>query len=54
MIKIHYCFGHQANHDWDPGYLSSIFDMDFYDFNELWGNSVNDTELITAAKHVET
>ena len=43
-----------CNRDWDPMYLSTIFDMDFYDFNELWGNSVNDSELVDAVRNVET
>ena len=42
-----------CNHDWDPAYLSTIFDMDFYEFNDLWTNSVNDSELVDVAKDVE-
>ena len=42
-----------SNRDWDPGYLASIFDMDFFEFNELWGNSVNNKQLVDAVRDVE-
>ena len=42
-----------SNRDWDPSYLSSIFDKDFYDFNDLWLSNINDMELLEAGKDVE-
>lgn len=36
-----------SNLDWDPAYLSSIFDVDFNDMNDLWqsDSGVDDTVL---------
>ena len=42
-----------VNRDWDPSYLRSILDADFYDFSNLWTNSVKDSELIEVADDVE-
>ena len=42
-----------SNREWDPSYLSSIFDKDFYDFNDLWLSNINDMELLEAGKDVE-
>ena len=41
------------NRDWDPNYLKEIFNEDFYDFTELWGTSVMDTELLKDVEQVE-
>ena len=41
-----------ANRDWDPVYLSSLFETDFDDFSELWINDINDMELLEAEKVV--
>ena len=41
------------NRDWDPSYLSTIFDMDFHDFNDLWISNTQDSELVKVAEHVE-
>ena len=40
------------NRDWDPLYLSSIFDSDFCEISDLWVDSmdVTDQDLV---KHVE-
>ena len=40
-------------HDTDPCYLKELVSQDFYDFRELWQNSVTDMELITAAETVD-
>ena len=42
-----------VNCDWDPSYLKSIFDVDFYDFNNLWSNTVKDSELVKVVDEVE-
>ena len=42
------------NQDWDPCYLSSIFDVDFNDFSDLWTNNMSDLELVEAVKDVES
>ena len=34
------------NLDWDPCYLSSIFDEDFYDMSSLWDKQVTDSEMM--------
>ena len=34
------------NRDWDPQYLRKIFSEDFYEFKDLWLNSVSDMELL--------
>ena len=37
-----------CNRDWDPSYLSQIFDVEFYDFTDMWASSnVSDSDLIT-------
>ena len=43
------------NCDWDPLYLWNIFESDFNDCSELWGNSmeVNDTELVKNVEKME-
>ena len=38
------------NRDWDPAYLSEIFDVDFNDYSGLVNTSITDMELV---KHVE-
>ena len=35
--------------DWDPFYLSRIFDIDFNDFTELWKSNMMDAELVFEA-----
>ena len=42
-----------ANRDWDPSYLVSIFDSDFYDFSELWKSNINDMDLINIVDNGE-
>ena len=42
-----------SNSDWDPTYLSSIFDMDFHDLSELWGYGMGDSELVDVVNKVE-
>ena len=36
------------NRNWDPSYLSELFQEDFFEFNELWDNNMNvpDSELV--------
>ena len=41
------------NRDLDPAYLSTIFDVDFHDFNELWPSPITDKELVMAGNDVE-
>ena len=38
------------NLDWDPYYLASIFNHDFFDMTELWNGSscLSDTDLVNA------
>ena len=43
-----------VNRDWDPVYLSSIFDADFNDYSDLWDNNISDLELITSVERMET
>ena len=39
------------NLDWDPHYLRSIFDQDFYDMSSLWTSDyIIDKELVVSAK----
>ena len=40
-----------CNRDWDPSYLSSIFDVDFHDSGNISDNSISDMELV---RHVES
>ena len=37
-----------TNRDWDPTYLRQIVAQDFYEFKELWQNSIGDGELVQA------
>ena len=39
-----------CNQDWDPSYLSTIFDVDFYDSGNISDTSISDMELV---RHVE-
>ena len=41
------------NRDWDPTYLSTIFEGDFYDFSDLWQSNVNDMDLVNIVNEVE-
>ena len=41
------------NRDRDPSYLSSIFDVDFYEINDLWNSSMSDFELMEGVNFVE-
>ena len=42
------------NRDWDPMYLSSIFDTEFNDFTEMWAcSNVTDGEIIAETQKVE-
>ena len=39
------------NLDWDPSYLASIFDADFYDMSDLWDvDYVGDNQLLEYAE----
>ena len=42
-----------ANRDWDPVYLSSIFDEEFYDFKDLWSAEIQDSDLLIAMENYE-
>ena len=42
-----------TNTDWDPAYLKYIFCQDFYEFCELWNNSVGDKEFVNAVETAE-
>ena len=42
-----------TNRDWDPSYLRYIFSQDFYEFRDLWTNSIADKELVKVAKATE-
>ena len=42
-----------VNRDWDPSYLRSLFDTDFYEFNQLWTCEIEDSDLVKAANDVE-
>ena len=36
-----------SNLDWDPSYLSTIFDVDFNDMSDLWSSSsVSDNDIL--------
>ena len=39
-----------SNLDWDPGYLSMLFESDFNDMSDLWNDSlgVSDSEILHA------
>ena len=39
--------------DWDPAYLSSIFDVDFYDYSEMWQSGMGDSELLHTVTELE-
>ena len=41
------------NKDWDPSYLLDIFTEDFYDFDELWDNSLTDSDLVQGVSKME-
>ena len=40
------------NHDWDPQYLREMISQDFYEFSDLWQNSICDKELVGAVDRV--
>ena len=42
-----------CNRDWDPVYLSGIFDEEFFDFSDMWRSSVSDGELVSASQKVK-
>ena len=42
-----------VNRDWDPVYLTSIFDTDFHDCSELWDSSMDDLKLMEVVHDVE-
>ena len=42
-----------CNKDWDPSYLLDIFTEDFYDFDELWDNSLTDSDLVQGVSKME-
>ena len=41
------------NKDWDPSYLLDIFTEDFYNFDELWDNSLSDSDLVEGVSKME-
>ena len=41
------------NRDWDPGYLRTLFDEDFYEFGDLWKSNVQDEELVRESNRLE-
>ena len=41
------------NRDWDPSYLSTIFDVDFNDNLDLWQSEMDDSELVSVVSHLE-
>ena len=41
------------NKDWDPSYLLDIFTEDFYNFDELWDNSLTDSDLVQGVSKIE-
>ena len=42
------------NFDWDPEYLASIFDQDFYEMAEMWcGDNISDNELVCSLESAE-
>ena len=41
------------NRDWDPSYLKELFTEDFYDFRDLWQNTVTDMELLSVTEAVD-
>ena len=41
------------NIDWDPSYLSSIFDTDFSDCSELWVDNMDDSQLLQVVEKTE-
>ena len=43
-----------VNRDWDPLYLSLIFDVDFNDFSELWESNITDCDIVTALDSMES
>ena len=38
-----------SNLDWDPAYLSSIFDVDFNDMNDLWQSDSGVDDIVLAS-----
>ena len=42
-----------SNRDWDPVYLSSIFDSEFEDFLDLWSNDMEDSDLLKVVNEIE-
>ena len=42
-----------SNHDWDPAYLRDIFDVEFFDFTELFFSNITDMELLEHVEHTE-
>ena len=41
------------NKDWDPAYLCDIFTEDFFDFQELWDNSITYCVLVDSVSKME-
>ena len=43
-----------TNLDWDPSYLSAIFDEEFNDMSDLWNcDSVSDVDLVCAMESLD-
>ena len=43
----------RTNRDWDPSYLSMLFDQDFHDVSDLWSSNVQDSDLVSAIDKLE-
>ena len=41
------------NKDWDPSYLTSIFDQDFYEYSDLWDSNMSDKELLQEVTKID-
>ena len=41
------------NRDWDPLYLSKLFDKEFNNFDDLWISDISDNDLKMEAERVE-
>ena len=41
------------NLDWDPTYLSEVLSSDFYDFTDLWDNSMDDNKFVEEVEKIE-
>ena len=42
-----------CNHDWDPSYLSTIFDSELEDLNDIFSDSISDMDLVEHVEQIE-